>query len=87
MLDINSLNREEPTSTWGLGKSEGIQQQQRLEMEYTRRSRVILKSKVNAKNKITAIGALAIPVLKYSFCIINWKLEGIKKLTGKLDKS
>jgi hypothetical protein len=41
---------------------------------------------LNAKNKITAIGALAIPVLRYSFGIINWRLEEIKKLTGKLEK-
>ena len=28
---------------------------------------MIMKSKMAAKNKITAIGALAIPVLRYSF--------------------
>jgi hypothetical protein len=42
-----------------------------------------LKSELNAKNKITAIGTLAIPVLRYSFGIINWRLEEIKKLIGK----
>jgi hypothetical protein len=30
-----------------------------------------LKSKLNARNKIRAIGALAVPVLRYSFGIIN----------------
>jgi hypothetical protein len=35
---------------------------ERLQKEYTRRLRMILKSELNAKNKITAIGALAIPV-------------------------
>jgi hypothetical protein len=44
---------------------------ERLKKEYTRRLRMILKSKMNAKNEITAIGALAIPVLRYSFGIIN----------------
>jgi len=39
--------------------------------EYTRRLRMILKSKMTAENKITAIGALAIPVLRYSFGIIK----------------
>jgi len=33
---------------------------------------MILKSELNAKNKITAIGALVVPVLSYSFVIINW---------------
>jgi len=46
---------------------------------------MILKSELNAKNKITATGALAIPVLTHSFDIINWRLEETKKkLTGKL---
>jgi hypothetical protein len=30
-------------------------------------------------NKITAIGALAVPVLRYSCGIINWRIEEIKK--------
>jgi hypothetical protein len=50
-----------------------------LKKEYTRRLRMILKSELNAKNKITAVGVLAIPVLKYSFGIINCRLEEITK--------
>jgi hypothetical protein len=37
-----------------------------------------LKAELNAQNNITAIGALAIPVLRYSFATINWRLEEIK---------
>jgi hypothetical protein len=51
----------------GIEGSEGIQHQQmkeRLKQEYIRRLRMILKSELNAKNKITAIGALAVPVLR-----------------------
>jgi hypothetical protein len=44
---------------------------------------MILKSKLNAKNKFTAIGALAIPLLTYSFDIINWRLEEIRKIDRK----
>ena len=40
---------------------------------------MILKSELNARNKITVIGALAVPVLRYSFGIINWRIEEIKK--------
>jgi hypothetical protein len=39
---------------------------------------MILKSELNARNKITAIGALAVPVLRYSFDIINWRIKDIK---------
>jgi len=44
---------------------------------------MILKTELNAKNKITAIGASAVPVLKYSFSTINWKLEEIRKIDRK----
>jgi hypothetical protein len=60
--------------------------QERLNKEYTRRLRMILKSELNAKNKITANAALAIPVLRYSFGIINWRLEEIKKIDRKTRK-
>jgi hypothetical protein len=44
---------------------------ERLKQEYRRKLRMILKSELNARNKITATGALAVPVLRYSFGIIN----------------
>ena len=40
---------------------------------------MILKSELNARNKITTIGTIAVPVLRYSFGIINWRTEEIKK--------
>jgi hypothetical protein len=57
-----------------------------LKKEYTRRLRMILKSELSAKNKITAIGALGIPVLRYSFGIIKWRLEEIKKIDRQTRK-
>jgi hypothetical protein len=54
-----------------------------MEQEYNRRLRMILKSELNARNKITAIGALAVPVLRYSFGIINWRLEEIEQIDRK----
>ena len=47
---------------------------------------MILISKLNAKNKITATGTLAVPVLIYSFGKINWRLEEIKKIDRKTSK-
>jgi len=35
----------------------------------------IKKSKLNAKSKIIAFEALAVPILRYSSGIINWRLE------------
>jgi energy-coupling factor transporter transmembrane protein EcfT len=45
--------------------------------------RMVLKSKFNVKKKIRSSGALAVPVLKYSFDINNLRLEEIKNSTGK----
>jgi len=47
---------------------------------------MVLKSELNAGNKITAIGALAVPVLRYSFGIINWSIEKIKQINRKTRK-
>jgi hypothetical protein len=59
---------------------------EKLKQEYSRRLRIILKTELNARNNITAIGALAVPVLRYSFGTINWKIEDIKKLTEKPER-
>ena len=48
---------------------------------------MILKSELNDKNKITAIGALAVPVLRYGFGIINWRTEEIKEIDRKTRKT
>jgi GrpB-like predicted nucleotidyltransferase (UPF0157 family) len=51
---------------------------ERWKQEYNRRRRMIMKFELNARNKITAIGALAVPVLRYSFGIIDWRIEDKK---------
>jgi len=38
---------------------------------------MILKSELNVKNKITTIGVLPVPVLRYSFGVVNWRLKEI----------
>jgi hypothetical protein len=47
---------------------------------------MIMKSELNSRSKITANGALAVPVLRYSFGIINWRLEEIKQIDRKTGK-
>jgi hypothetical protein len=63
VVDINrEIQEPEHGKTYkylGIEESDGIHQQQmkeRLKKDYTRRLRMILKSELNAKNKITAIG-------------------------------
>ena len=70
MIDINreiqELEQGKMYKYLRIEESEGIQHQKMkeiLKQEYKRRLRMILKYELNARNKITAIGALAVPVL------------------------
>jgi len=87
--EIQELEQGKTYKYLGIEESEGIQHQQmkeRLKQEYRRRLRMILKSELDARNKITAIGSLAVPVLRYSFGIIKWRLEEIKEIDRKTRK-
>jgi len=48
--------------------------------EYKRRLRLILKSKLNGKNKMQAINTWAVALLRYGAGIINWKVAELKKI-------
>jgi hypothetical protein len=87
--EIQQLEQGKTYKYLGIEECEGIQHQQmkeRLNQEYNRRLRMVLKSELNARNKITAIRVLAVPVLRYSFGIINWRLEEIKQIDRKTRK-
>ena len=47
---------------------------------------MILKSEPKARNKFTAIRGLAVPVMRYSFSIINRRIEEIKQIDRKTRK-
>ena len=44
---------------------------------------MIMKSELKTRNKITATEALVVTILRYSFGIINWRNEEIKKIDRK----
>ena len=52
----------------------------RVTTEYKRRVKLILRSELNGKNTITAINTFSVPVLTYSFGLICWTLEELRKL-------
>jgi hypothetical protein len=58
----------------GIEDSYDIQhnEKEKLKKEYLRRLRLVLDRELSAKNKIQAIGTLAVPALRYSFGIISW---------------
>jgi hypothetical protein len=50
-------------------------EKEKLNKEYFRRWRLVSDTELSAKNKIQAVGALVVPVLRYSFGILNWHKE------------
>ncbi|ESN95668.1 hypothetical protein HELRODRAFT_179139 [Helobdella robusta] len=64
---IRGVNAEETYIYLGMKEVEGIQQQmmkEQIKKEYNNRIRSILKTQLNAKNKVIAINSLAIPQLQ-----------------------
>jgi hypothetical protein len=58
----------------GMEESHNIEhkdEKEKLKKEYLRWLRLVLGTKLSAKNKIQAAGSLAVPVLRYSFRIVN----------------
>ena len=47
---------------------------------------MILRTELNGRNKIEAINSLAVPVVQYSFGIIDWKISELKKIDTKTRK-
>ena len=45
-----------------------------------------MKSEVNSANKLEAINTLVVPVVTYSFNIVNWTLQELAKLDTKTRK-
>ena len=52
----------------------------RFVREYKRRLKLVLKSKLNGKNKINAINTWAVSVLRYGAGVIRWTKEELRSL-------
>lgn len=65
---------------------EHTKMKEKITRQYYSRIRKILKSELTGKNKFIAISTLAVPVLNYSFEILNWKLSEIQKIDRKTRK-
>ena len=58
-----------------------------IEVEYFRRVRKLLKSKLNSKNVITAINSRAVSIIKYRAGIVEWRKDELQSLDRKTRKS
>ena len=83
---IKELDPRKAYKYLGIEESHDIEhknEKEKLKKEHLRRLRLVSDTGLRAKNKIQAIGSLAVPVLRYSFEIINWRQEELRKLDRK----
>ena len=86
---IQELAQEGTYKYLGIDEGNGIKHaamKEKVRKECYRRIKMILKSELNSCNKITAINALAIPVVSYSLNVINWQMKEISKMDEKTRK-
>ena len=60
---------------------------EKITKEYKRRERLILKSKLNGRNKVTAINTWAVAIFRSGAGIIQWKASELKDLDRKSRKT
>ena len=86
---IQDLEQKGTYNYLGVNEGDGTQHAKMKEniwKEYYSRIRLVLKSELNAAKRIDAIITLAVPVVTYSFNIINRKIEELMKLDRKTRK-
>ena len=77
-VNIKELEQERTYKYLGVNEGDGIQHaatKEKIRKEYYRRIRLIIKSELNASTRVETISTVAVPVVTYSFNIINWKLS------------
>ena len=80
---IQDLDQAETYKYLGMEEGEGVQYHQvkvKIKKEYKQWIKLVLNSELNARNRIVAINTLAVPVVLYSYGIIDWKLNEIQDL-------
>ena len=79
---IQDLHQAETYKYLGMEEG-GVQHHQmkvKIKKEYKWQIKLVLNSELNARNRIAAINTLAVPVVLYSYGIIDWKLNEIQDL-------
>lgn len=88
-IEIRNMEEGEVYKYLGMEEKDGIshaRMKAKLRDEYNRRVRKILRTELSAANKLTAIGTFAVPVLQYSFGIVEWTTKEMKGIDTKTRK-
>lgn len=86
---VLGMEEEETYKYLGFLQSRKLEHRQikdRLTKQFISRVTKIVKTKLNGKNMVKAINTYAIPVLSYSFGVIKWTKEELRRLRTRLSK-
>ena len=70
-----------------LDKIKETDMKEKITKEYKRSQRLILKSKLNERNKVTTINTWAVAIFRYGTGIIQWKASELEDLDRKSRKT
>ena len=70
-----------------LDKVKETEMKEKITKEYRQRQRLILKSKLNGRDKVTAINTWAVAIFRYGVGIIQWKASELKGLDTESRKT
>ena len=70
-----------------LDKIKETEMKEKITKEYKPRQRLILKSKLNGRNKVTALNTWAVAIFRYGTGIIQWKASELEDLHRKSRKT
>ena len=86
---IRNLEHDEVYKYLGINEGDGIKHtamKEEICKECYRRVRLILQSELNSSNRVKAINSIAVPVVTYSFGIINWSETDVARIDAKIRK-
>lgn len=86
---MKELDTESHYKYLGIFENSRIKQSQmkeKIKVEYFRRLRLVLKTSLNGRNKIEAINSIPVPILEYSFGIIDWTKAELRKFDTQTRK-
>ena len=89
--DGNNIKDIDETEYKYLGIIEGEEikhqeMKEKIKKEYITRLKAILKSKLNSGNTVKAINRCAVPVIRYSAGIVDWKNSELRNMDSKTRK-
>ena len=86
---IKTLAENETYKYLGISEADTIKQvemKEKIQKEYLRRTRKLLKTKLNSRNLIKGINSWAVPLVRYSGPFLKWTRDELKQMDQRTRK-